>query len=66
MIKLIAVLCRLAMPTECHDETVTTAISMTACTIAVRDLPEWSKQFPNHYVAAWKCQMGSKATEREA
>jgi hypothetical protein len=46
MIKLVAVLCRLAAPYDCHDETVTTAISMTACTIAVRELPTWAEKFP--------------------
>ena len=66
MIKLVAVLCRLAFPADCHEETVTTAISMTACTIAVRDLAAWSEQFPAYYVAGWKCQMGAKALERGA
>jgi len=65
-IKLIATLCRLNFPADCHDEMVTTSISMTECMVAVRGLPQWSEQFPAYYVAAWKCQIGVKATEREA
>lgn len=66
MIKLVAVLCSLSAPHPCHDETVTTAISMSECMIAVKGLGEWSAQFPAYYVAGWKCQMGAKAMERGA
>lgn len=66
MIKLIAVLCRLASPYDCHDETVSVSASMHECTLAVRGLPEWAERFPAYRVGGWKCQMGSKATEREA
>lgn len=66
MIKLVAVLCRLAAPYDCHDETVTMAISMNECMIGVKTLGEWAQQFPAYRVGGWKCQMGSKATEREA
>jgi len=61
MIKLIAVLCRIAAPFDCHDEMVTNNTSMLACTMAMRDLPEWAKQFPAYHLSHWKCQIGEKA-----
>lgn len=66
MIKLLAVLCRLAAPHDCHDQEVTTSITMGECLIAVKSLPEWSNQFPAYYVGGWRCQIGIKATERGA
>ncbi len=66
MIKLVAVLCRLAAPYDCHDETVTNALTMGDCMVAVKTLAGWAEQFPAYRVGGWKCQLGSKATEREA
>jgi hypothetical protein len=64
--RLIATLCKLNLPADCIDHLVTTSISMPECMIAVRDLPQWSEQFPAYYVAGWKCQLGTRVQEREA
>lgn len=64
MIKLVATLCRLASPFDCHDQAVTSNTSMSECMLAVRSLGDWSQQFPAYEVRGWKCQAGSKATER--
>jgi hypothetical protein len=67
MIKLVAVLCSIAAPFPCHEETVTTAISMTECTsAAIKFLPTWAEQRPAYELHGWKCLSGSKATERDA
>lgn len=67
MIKLVAVLCRLAAPYDCHEQLVTTSISMAACsTVAIQGLPKWAEQFPAYELRGWTCKEGPKAQEREA
>ena len=66
MVKLVAVLCSLSAPYACHDETVPASTSLQLCQIGVRVLAEWMNERPQYRLAGWKCQMGSKAMEREA
>lgn len=62
MIKIIAVLCRLAAPADCHEVAVTNSdiqdLTMTACMVGVPALAEWMKQYPAHRLAGWKCSVG--------
>lgn len=66
MVKLLAVLCTFAAPYVCHDETVRAGTSLSMCQIAIRDLPDWMNDHPQYWLKGWKCQMGSKASERSA
>ncbi|WP_439370348.1 hypothetical protein ACRQ5Q_36010 [Bradyrhizobium sp. PMVTL-01] len=69
MIKIIAVLCSLSSPTNCHEQIVTTSefadISMQACLMGAPQLADWMKQHPAERLAAWRCVMG-KQVERGA
>ncbi len=55
MIKIIAVLCSLSSPTNCHEQTVTTSdfadISMQSCLMGAPQLAEWMKQHPAERLA---------------
>ena len=56
MIKVIAVLCSLSSPANCHEQTVTTSdfaeVSMQSCLMGAPQLAEWMKQHPAERVAA--------------
>ncbi len=64
MIKVIAVLCSLASPDNCHEQTVTTSdvadVSMQSCMIGMPQLAEWMKQHPAERLAAWRCVIGKQ------
>jgi hypothetical protein len=50
MIRIIAVLCSLSSPANCHEQTVTTSdfadVSMQYCLMGAPQLAEWMKQHP--------------------
>ena len=62
MIKVIAVLCSLATPTNCHEQIVTTSdfaeVSMQSCLMGAPQLADWMKQHPADRLAAWRCVIG--------
>ena len=62
MIKIIAVLCSLCSPANCHEQIVTTSnfadISMQSCLIGVPQLADWMQQHPAERLAAWRCVIG--------
>jgi hypothetical protein len=62
VIKIIAVLCSLASPGNCHEQTVTTSdfadISIQSCLMSAPQLAEWMKQQPAERLAAWRCVIG--------
>ena len=62
MIKIIAVLCSLSSPADCHDQIVTTSevadVSMQSCLMGAPQLAEWMKQHPAERLAAWRCVVG--------
>lgn len=64
MIKILATLCSLAAPADCHEVIVTTSdyqdLTMTACMVGAPALAEWMKQHPAERLASWKCQIGSR------
>ena len=64
MIKIIAVLCSLSSPTNCHEQTVTTSdfahVSMQSCLMGAPQLAEWMKQHPAERLAAWRCVIGKQ------
>ena len=64
MIKVIAVLCSLSSPANCHEITVTTSdfadISMQSCLVGAPQLAEWMKQHPAERLAAWRCMIGDQ------
>lgn len=69
MIKIIAVLCSLASPADCHEQTVTTSdvaeVSMQSCMMGMPQLAEWMKQHPAERLAGWRCVIG-KQDDRKA
>jgi hypothetical protein len=68
VIKIIAVLCSLASPVNCHEQTVTTSdlaeVSMQSCLIGAPQLAEWMKQHPAERLAAWRCVIGKQDARR--
>ena len=55
MIAIIAVLCSLSSPANCHEQTVTTSdfadVSMQSCLMGAPQLAEWMKQHPAAHFA---------------
>lgn len=64
MIKIIAVLCSLASPTNCHEQLVTSSdfaqISVQSCLMGAPQLAEWMNQHPAERLAAWRCVIGQQ------
>ncbi|MBR0851912.1 hypothetical protein JQ543_29525 [Bradyrhizobium diazoefficiens] len=64
MIKIIAVLCSLASPTNCHEQLVTSSdfdeISVQSCLMGAPQLAEWMNQHPAERLAAWRCVIGKQ------
>lgn len=64
MIKIIAVLCSLASPTNCHEQLVTSSdfaqISVQSCLMGAPQLAEWMNQHPAERLAAWRCVIGEQ------
>ena len=64
MIKIIAVLCSLSTPGNCHEQVVTTSdfaeVSMQSCMMGAPQLAEWMKQYPTERLAAWRCVIGQQ------
>jgi len=62
VIKIIAVLCSLASPGNCHEQIVTTSdfadVSMQSCMMGAPQLAEWMNQHPAERLAAWRCVIG--------
>jgi hypothetical protein len=63
VIKIIAVLCSLSSPANCHEETVTTSdfaeVSIQSCLMGAPQLAEWMKEHPAERLAAWRCVMAN-------
>ena len=59
MIAIIAVLCSLSSPANCHEQTVTTSnladVSMQSCLMGAPQLADWMNQHPTERLAAWRC-----------
>jgi len=64
MIKIIAVLCSLASPSNCHEQLVTSSdfaqISVQSCLMGAPQLAEWMNQHPAERLAAWRCVIGQQ------
>ena len=64
MIKIVAVLCSLTSPADCHEQTVTTSdfadISMQSCMMGAPQLADWTKQHPAERLARWRCEIGKR------
>lgn len=64
MIKIIAVLCSLASPTNCHEQLVTSSdfaqISVQSCLMGAPQLADWMNQHPAERLAAWRCVIGQQ------
>jgi hypothetical protein len=55
VVKIIAVLCGLSSPADCHEEAVATSdfaeVSMQSCLMGAPQLAEWMKQHPAERLA---------------
>jgi hypothetical protein len=64
VIKIIAVLCSLSSPANCHEQIVTTSdlanVSMQSCLMGAPQLAEWMRQYPTKRLATWRCVIGSQ------
>jgi hypothetical protein len=64
MIKIVAVLCSLSSPTNCHEQIVTTSdfadVSVQSCLMGAPQLADWMKQHPSERLAAWRCVVGKQ------
>lgn len=64
MIKIIAVLCSLSSPENCHEQIVTTSdfaeVSMQSCLMGAPQLADWMNQHPAERLAAWRCVIGKR------
>ena len=64
MIKIIAVLCKLSVPANCYEQTITTSdvavVSLQSCLMGAPQLAEWMKQHPAERLAAWRCVIGKQ------
>jgi hypothetical protein len=62
MIKIIAVLCSLASPSNCHEQLVTSSdfaeVSVQSRLMGAPQLAEWMNQHPAERLAAWRCVIG--------
>jgi len=62
VITIIAVLCSLSSPANCHEQTVTTSdfadVSMQSCLMGAPQLAEWMKQHPAERLALRDWQTG--------
>jgi hypothetical protein len=64
MIKIVAVLCSLSSPGNCHEQTVTTSdfaqISIQSCLMGAPQLADWMKEHPAERLAGWRCEIGKR------
>jgi hypothetical protein len=64
VIKIIAVLCSLSSPDNCHEQIVTTSdvadVSVQSCLMGAPQLAEWMNQHPAERLAAWRCVIGKQ------
>jgi hypothetical protein len=64
VIKIIAVLCSLSTPGNCHEQIVTTSdfaeVSMQSCMMGAPQLAEWMNQHPAERQAGWRCVIGQQ------
>jgi hypothetical protein len=65
VIKIIAVLCSLASPSNCHEQLVTSSdfaeVSVQSCLMGSPQLADWMNQHPAERLAAWRCVIGNQA-----
>ena len=72
MIKIVAILCSLTSPADCHDYPVTSGsfgnISIPACMMGAPELHDMLvdivKDHPNERVASWRCEMGERVKKQ--
>jgi len=62
VITIVAVLCSLALPGNCHEQTVTNSdfsdVSIQSCMMGAPQLADWMKQYPAERLAGWRCVIG--------
>jgi hypothetical protein len=63
LIKVIAVLCKIASPGDCHEALVTTSelsgVTFTGCKVGMPELAAWMGDHPGYTLASWHCVAGN-------
>jgi hypothetical protein len=66
LIKIIATLCSLAAPSDCHDETVASialasgSMLQSSCLVGMPELASWMSNYPDYRLKEWKCVVAEK------
>ncbi len=67
MLKVLAIICKLSAPADCHEVTVTTSdfaqISLQACLMGAPQLADWMKDRPGYRLAGWRCVIGDRSAK---
>ncbi|SDC07931.1 hypothetical protein SAMN05216337_1001202 [Bradyrhizobium brasilense] len=67
MISVIAIICKLAAPADCHGELVTTSdmasVSLQSCLMGAPQLAEWMQARPGYRLQGWRCVVGGRGRE---
>ena len=66
MIRIIAVLCKLASPDVCHEQMITNSdyadLTMAACMVGEPQIVKWlTEEHPQYRLAGWRCEIGNRA-----
>lgn len=68
MILVIATLCALASPSDCHDQIVASSVSddltMTGCVVGIPQLAAFMALYPDYRLASWRCEFKAKLNRR--
>lgn len=59
MIMIIAVLCSIASPDDCHEQLVASDGSLQACMFAQPVIAAWMNEHPGYRITKWKCVAGA-------
>lgn len=60
MIKVIAILCKLASPNDCHEAIVTTSdldnVTSKSCQVGMPQLAAFMADYPTYRLIRWRCE----------
>lgn len=59
-VKIIATICSLAAPDNCHDQIVTTSayadVSQKSCQVGMPQLAAFMAEHPQYFLGGWRCE----------
>ena len=61
---MIKIVCSLASPGDCHEQTVTTSdfaeLSVQSWMMGAPQLADWMKEHPAERLTGWRCEIGKR------